>query len=183
MAQFQAEVPEIKKTKSVRTKSGALAYSYAPLDTIVKQVRSIIAKNGLSYKIDTIIGNGSVKSIVIVKHVAGYSESSEMEVPLGSKTDIMSNSQVTAAASTFSKRYAFCNAFGIMTGDGDDETQLKKGNEPEDVEYYKKKLHSFNSLGAMRAAFTKFPKNIRDNEEVVECANEVKELILSSQPQ
>jgi methylthioribose-1-phosphate isomerase len=36
---------------------------------------------------------------------------------------------VVAAASTFSKRYAFCNAFGIMTGDEDNEQVLKEGTD------------------------------------------------------
>jgi hypothetical protein len=40
-------------------------------------------------------------------------------VPLGNKTQVMSDTQVTAAAGTFAKRYAFCNVFGIMTGDED----------------------------------------------------------------
>ena len=38
----------------------------------------------------------------------------------------MSDSQVVAAASTFSKRYAFCNAFGILTGDEDNDGQAIK---------------------------------------------------------
>jgi len=119
MSNFQGECPTIVKTKSVYTKSGTKAYSYAPIESIVEQVQPLLKGNKLSFSFKIEIGDQKVKAICIVKHIDGHTESSEMEVPLGSKTDIMSNSQVTAAASTFAKRYAFCNAFGIMTGDED----------------------------------------------------------------
>ena len=35
----------------------------------------------------------------------------------------MSQTQVEAAALTFAKRYAFCNAFGILTGDEDTDAK------------------------------------------------------------
>lgn len=131
MADFQGECPVIKKLKKGgSTKSGQTAYMYAPLDMIVDQVRAILSKHGLSYTIKTETrqdekGNTFVKSTCVAKHIAGHAEESSMEVPLGTKTDIMSQSQVVAAAATFSKRYAFVNAFGIMTGDEDNESMLK----------------------------------------------------------
>ena len=126
MANFQAKCPEIKKTKEVRTKTGQLAYRYAPIESIVKQIKEIMQENGFSYRIQTKTENNLVKSTCIVKHNAGHFEETDMEVPLGNKTQIMSDSQVVAAASTFSKRYAFCNAFGILTGDEDNDGQAIK---------------------------------------------------------
>lgn len=125
MTALQGELPTIKKTKEVRTKIGKKAYAYAPLESIIEQTKNLIRQHNFSYMVKTetmkdekglIVG---VKSICVVKHKFGHSEESPMEVPLGNKTDIMSQSQVVAAASTFSKRYAFCNAFGIMTSDED----------------------------------------------------------------
>lgn len=129
MANFQGVCPVIKKTKSVPTSSGQVAYSYAPIDVVVSQVRGLLKQNGLSYTIKTEVGTDKVKSICIVKHISGHNEESEMEVPFGVKTNVMSNSQVVAAASTFSKRYAFLNAFGIMTGDDDNEQALNVPDE------------------------------------------------------
>lgn len=122
MANFQMECPMIEKTKHVPTKTGEIAYSYAPIESIVEQVKKILQKNGLSYTIKTEV-NGKVKSTCIVKHIDGHSEESSMEVPLGNKTQVMSDTQVVAAASTFAKRYAFCNALGIMTGDEDTDAR------------------------------------------------------------
>ena len=127
MAQFQSECPVIKKSKAGgETKEGVVAYHYAPLDSIVSQVRPFISKYGFSYSIKTETGKVMVKATCIAKHKFGHSESSEMEVPLGNRTGVMSASQVTAAALTFAKRYAFCNVFGIMTGDDDNDAAPQK---------------------------------------------------------
>lgn len=148
MSNFQASCPTIKKTKSVHTRTGTKAYSYAPIESIVDQVKELLKENSLSYSFKMEMSEGKVKAICIVKHVMGHSEQSEMEVPFGSKTDIMSNSQVTAAASTFAKRYAFCNAFGIMTGDEDTdakETDRKADKKPVSVKG--KIMHLLGLLG------------------------------------
>lgn len=132
MAGFQSECPIIKKTKGVQTKSGKTAYKYAPIEVLDQETKSLREKYGFSYKTDqaTFTDNGEkqVRAIVTVTHKAGHSEKTEMTVPLGNKTDVMSNSQVTAAAYTFAKRYAFKNAFGITEVNEDDESLLKKGD-------------------------------------------------------
>ncbi len=134
MAKFQAECPTIVKTKEVRTRSGIVAYKYAPIESIVSQVKEPLNDNGFSYKTQVDITDTGVKATVRVTHVDGHSDDTSMEVPLGTKTDIMSHSQVTAAASTFAKRYAFCNAFGILTGDEDnDGAKFDKSEVADDV--------------------------------------------------
>lgn len=120
MAAFQAECPIIRKTKAGgATRGGQVAYYYAPLESIVAQVKDLLQKHGFSYGFDTETTESMVKAICIPKHELGHSERTSFEVPLGTKTGIMSDTQVTAAAITYAKRYAFCNAFGILTGDED----------------------------------------------------------------
>lgn len=119
MASLQSDIPIIVKTKAVKTKSGATAYRYAPLESIVQQTKGLISQHGFSYSTRTYTLEGKVSATVIVKHKEGHTEEYNVEVPLGTKTDIMSASQVVAAALTFAKRYAFNNAFGILTGDED----------------------------------------------------------------
>lgn len=119
MAAFQMECPVIKKTKEVKTNDGDKAYKYAPIESIIIQVRSVIRKHGFSYSVNTETRENEVKSICRVTHEQGHTESSEMTVPVVLGTKIMSNAQKVAASLTFAKRYAFCNAFGIMTGDED----------------------------------------------------------------
>lgn len=123
MAKFQSDCPTIKKTKEVKTNGGAHAYSYAPLESIIEQVRNALTDNGFSYSTGMVLLDTSVKVTVTATHIAGHSEDSEMEVRLGNKTQMMSDSQVIAAAQTFAKRYAFCNAFGILTGNEDTDAR------------------------------------------------------------
>lgn len=141
MAKFQQDCPIIKKTKEVRTKSGAVAYRFAPIEDIVKQTKDSINKNGFSYSIqsqtskDERGGALGVKGTCIVKHIAGHSEPYDVEVPLVNKTDVMSMAQVVAATLTFAKRYAFCNAFGILTSDDDTDGKIptNKASQPVNV--------------------------------------------------
>lgn len=134
MAAFQAECPPIKKTKAVYTNSGAVAYKFAPIDSIVTQVKPLIQKHGFSYSSNMeILSNGTtqIKVLLKVTHAAGHSETTEMTVPLGGKTNIMNDSQVVAAAQTFARRYAFTNAFGILTSDEDTDAAYKDSEKKE----------------------------------------------------
>jgi hypothetical protein len=123
MAKFQSECPVIQKTKTVRTDAGAVAYKYAPIESIVEQVKVPLQTNGFSYSTNMRMLESGVEVTVKVTHSAGHSELTQMTVPFGAKTRVMSDTQVVAAASTFAKRYAFCNAFGILTGDEDNDAQ------------------------------------------------------------
>lgn len=147
MAEFQFECPVIQKTKEVKTNSGKVAYKFAPIDNIITQAKPFIQKHGFSYSSNMqILENGTtqIKVVIKVTHAAGHSELTEMTVPLGNKTDVMSQTQVVAAAQTFAKRYAFCNAFGILTSDEDDESLLKK-NEKEEQPVPKQMIDSINA--------------------------------------
>jgi ERF superfamily len=129
MAAFQAECPIIKKTKGVRTDTGEIAYKYAPLESIVEQVKDTLCNHGFSYCVDQPEAKqGYIKVALTVKHTSGHSEVTSVELPLGNKTRIMSQTQVEAAALTFAKRYAFCNAFGILTGDDDTDAKPTSGD-------------------------------------------------------
>ena len=121
MAAFQSECPTIKKTKAVYTRDKTLAYSYAPIESIVEQVKGLLEKHGFSYSMQQNFSEDGkrVKVTCTVKHKDGQAENYDMEVPLGTRTQIMSETQVVAAATTFAKRYVFSNAFGILTGDDD----------------------------------------------------------------
>lgn len=122
MASFQAECPIIEKGKVVLNKDKVtVRYKYAPLDSIIKQVGNLLQKNGFSYSTDTKM-NG--KAIITVKatHILGHSESSTVEIPLQPDA-YMTEAQKAMSAVTFGKRYAFCNVFGILTGEEDDDNQ------------------------------------------------------------
>lgn len=159
MANFQAECPIVGKGKEVKNRSGVVMYHYAPLEAIVSEVKDIIGKHGFSYSIKTEIKENAVKVTCIVKHKGGHSEMSDMEVPLATRTDIMSAPQQTAATMTFAKRYAFCNSFGIMTGDEETDAIEKKIEEKATMEQ-----HTEIELLAAEAGMTKAQTGVRCRE-------------------
>lgn len=120
MAAFQSECPVIKKTKIVKNKDGSVRYRYAPLDSIVLQVKSLLQRHGFSYTLDSQVTENRVTPTCKVTHVAGHSESSSFTIPIDPDA-FMTGAQKFASALTFAKRYAFINAFGILTGDEDDD--------------------------------------------------------------
>jgi len=119
MSNFQMDCPIIEKKKIVYEKNKKdIRYKYASLESIVDQAKSFISENGLSYSLNVLTKDNMLKVICIVKHISGHSENSEFTVPIGSE-NYMSDVQKYGARATFAKRYAFCNAFGILTGDED----------------------------------------------------------------
>lgn len=121
MATFQGDCPVVTKDKVVMNKGGnGVRYKYAPLDSIVEQVRPVLARNGLSFTVDAIQEQGFVTAVCKVTHKLGHSETSSFKVPIDTDS-YMSSPQRFAAALTFAKRYAFCNALGILTGDEDND--------------------------------------------------------------
>jgi hypothetical protein len=175
MANFQKELPEIKKAKEVKNDKGIVLYKYAPLEAIVGQVKKILSDNGLSYSVKTEVSVDKVKSIVIIKHSAGHSEQSEMETPLATKTGIMSQPQQIAATATFSKRYAFMNALGIMTGDEDNEKALTPVEATQNqIEEAIEKLDQCMDLVSLKGVWSSLSKEQKANKEIIRHANEIK---------
>lgn len=118
-AAFQANCPTIQKTKIVYDKNGqTIRYKYAPIESIVEQVKSLLAENGFSYSIGVKQEDALLIVSCNVTHKAGHTESYSIPVPIGSEA-YMSEVQKYGARITFAKRYAFMDAFGILTGDED----------------------------------------------------------------
>ncbi len=141
LAQFQAECPVIKKMKKVNNKDtygkggvvipGTVRYHFAPLGNIVEQVKEYLQKFGFSYTIRTIDEKDpdGQRSICTVHHIEGHSRESEFWAPVDHEA-YMLDQHKWASASTYGKRYAFCNAFGILTGDEDNDAQSCEDEKP-----------------------------------------------------
>jgi hypothetical protein len=120
--EFQRKCPRIGKTKGVPDKFGNRAYAYTPLEEIIGVIQPILDECSLSYSFDTDVQsqNGWVITICDITHVAGHSFRKQAKFPLGTKTNIMSDTQQYSAALTFANRRVLCNALGIVTV-GDDQ--------------------------------------------------------------
>lgn len=121
LGQFQQDCPIIEKTKAVLNKDGrTIRYKFAPIDSIVAQIKAPLDRAKLSYRWQTKTEGKSVTATCIVTHVLGHSESSDFAVDIDQE-GYMSGPQKAASALTFAKRYSLCNALGISTGDEDDD--------------------------------------------------------------
>src|SRR6266853_3093359 len=138
MAEFQNECPIIKKTKKVYNKQGVFLYPYAPIESIIYQVRPLIYKHGFSYAMITVPDTEYGIVSCIIRHIEGHEIiHPPVKYPLGERTNIMSATQHYAAALTYAKRYAFCDAFGIMTGNIDtDSRAVVQKESTEDIQEY-----------------------------------------------
>jgi hypothetical protein len=126
MSEFQSSCPIIKKERKVRNKDGGIRYIYANLDDIVTVVAPLLSEHGLSYGIKAELRDGAVVANCIVNHMEGHSEESSFAVPI-EKEAFMGDAQKSGSALMYAKRYAFCNAFGIVTGDEDDDGKALGG--------------------------------------------------------
>jgi len=119
LSKFQSECPEISKDKNVMNKQNtAVRYSYAPLDLIVKTAKPFMKDNGFSHTFETSQEKDSVTAICSLHHIEGYTQKTSFTIPIDPDA-YMNESQKVASALTYAKRYAFCNATGILTGDPD----------------------------------------------------------------
>lgn len=167
MSKFQGKCPTIAKTKDVKNVNGMLIYAYAPIDSIVSQVKDVLSECGLSYTFKTEI-NGEIKVICIIKHLSGHQEDSGMIVPKSNSTKVNSPAQAIGGDVTFAKRYAFCNALGIMTGD-EDVDAIKE----EDIDEEKKKIDACKNMDDIKKCYAEFKKTGKHtNKELIEYANE-----------
>jgi len=124
MVRFQKECPIIPKTKEVHDKYDKYLYSYAPIDVIISTIQSIVEKCNFAYIVKTKQTKTTIGAVVEVHHILGHMEVTEFRVPIDAGTALMSAPQKVASALSFSKRYAICDAFGIVTGDMDDDGRL-----------------------------------------------------------
>lgn len=124
LAAFQAECPVIEKETGVdftgKKSNVRVKYSYATLDQIVAQVKELLKKHGFSYTIKPKQTEGMFTAICYAHHVDGHTEETEFTVPIDREA-YMNDAQKVGSANTYARRYAFCNAFGIITGDQDDD--------------------------------------------------------------
>lgn len=123
LSAFQLECPIIVKTKGVATNSGQEAYRYAPIENIEVVIRPIERKCGFTHTFDTDVASQPEYVIAkcIVTHTAGHVRETSIKLPIGTKTGIMSNTQVHASALTFANRRALTNAYGLVLAGEDND--------------------------------------------------------------
>lgn len=123
LADFQAECPVIKKTKQVLNKDGkTVRYSYAPIDSVIEQIKKTLADNGFSYNWDSVREEKHIKVVCKLTHKAGHFETSTFDIPIV-PSEYMSSPQSYATAQSYAKRYTLLNVLGIGTAEEDNDAR------------------------------------------------------------
>lgn len=156
MADFQSECPTIEKKKQ------GYNYKYAPLETIVEQVKPFLTKYGFSYTFDTDEADNAIIVYCHIKHVAGHMETSKAKIERES-TSKMNASQQSGSSMTYGKRYAFVNGFGIVVKDEDNDaaTPKKESMTPRQMAEEKEEQEEFelDTSSAVKAWCKNHPKS------------------------
>jgi hypothetical protein len=121
---FQSECPTIKKSKVARVVSkrtgSSYSYAYAPLEEIVRTIRPILARHGLSYSFSGATDGKSYTAIAKLHHIHGHEEESPFTVPI-EESGQKSGPQEVGSARSYARRYALCDVLGIATAEDDDD--------------------------------------------------------------
>ena len=120
MAEFQASIPAIPKTKTA--KAGQYSYSYADLASIQQAIAPRLHACGLSIGFETQQDGDTLHVVAIVRHAGGHSERTSFPVPIDRQAR-MNDTQKVGSALTYGRRYALTAALGIVTADEDDDGQ------------------------------------------------------------
>lgn len=114
MAAFQGECPAIGQTEDGHHGT------FAPLKEIVRVVRPILGRHGLTFAHDGEVGeSGRIRVTCTLRHVAGASRTATFEGPpdtSGGKNPI----QEMASTRSYLRRYTLIDVLGLTTEDDDD---------------------------------------------------------------
>lgn len=134
--EFQRICPIVARTKEgAKTNAGEVAFWYAPIESIVQQVKESLASCGFSYMFETNVDFKEEIGTVYctLRHVHGWAETKQVSLPFGKQTNLMTRAQVVEGTLTQAKRQAFCNILGIMTADEERRSHKQKDASTEEI--------------------------------------------------
>lgn len=111
---LQMEMPPIMAMKPVLNRDKTLRYKFAPYEDIHEQVKPLLLKHGFTVSFTMSIAEGRVTQTCTLMHVDGHSRANSSTVRIGSGPPGSTETQADGAASTYAKRFAFCDALNIV---------------------------------------------------------------------
>lgn len=122
LSQAQGAFPEIERTRTVKVRmksGGEYEFDYAPLDSIIGQIKNILAENGLSYRHSPSVeygdGFATVTQTCRLQHMSG--QWSDATIAL--RTNECSP-QAIGSTLTYGRRYTLEHVLGIAAQTDDD---------------------------------------------------------------
>ena len=115
-AAAMAEMPDVKRTG----RNKHLDTTYATLDDLIKTVRPVLSKHGLSLNWQTAIDGQNISVTAIVRHAQGHSISTTLTGPRDTGK-AMNTLQGGGSTETYLKRYSGFGILGLSSGDESDD--------------------------------------------------------------
>lgn len=112
---LQSELSPVAASKAVPNNDGSIRYKFAPFEDIMEHARPLLQKNGFTVTFSMSFSDGRIIQKCTLQHVGGHSRTNEFAARIGKGPPGSSEAQGDGAASTYAKRFAFCNALNIVT--------------------------------------------------------------------
>lgn len=120
---FQAQCPDLRKTKAVSFGSNAPSFHYAPLSDITRQIAKTLKENELSYRWEIKDDDKEIKVTCLISHVNGHTERTTMTA--SADTGPGRNAiQARGSSISYLQRYTLIGALGLSTADSDIDGRL-----------------------------------------------------------
>lgn len=116
---FQEECPEIPKSRVISVR-GRRQSSYCAFEDMMRVIRPIMVKHGLTASFNSDDKNGRIEVICTLSHKDGFDLVSKFAAPSdksGSKNDV----QAVGSSLSYGKRYSLAAALGLVFAEEDDD--------------------------------------------------------------
>lgn len=153
---LQNELRSFKPTKAVPAKDGTTRYTYLPYEEIMREVRPLCEKHGLSISFSTDFAEGRIIQTCTIQHIAGHSRDYRSFVRAGAGPYGATETQADGAAMTYAKRYALCNALNILVERDTDGLDARNEGSPISFEQAETLKELCKDVGADVPAFLKY---------------------------
>ena len=156
MARLQPKLPRVVKSRAILAKDGKTARSkYAALEDIDAVTRPLLDEEGFSVSYTTEDSDKGTITIATVRHRLGHSIESRAWMPFD-KSEYRTDCQCQGSTMMYGRRYAFCNAFNIITIGVDDDGQAAGWVSAEQLKNITDMVAACEMNPAALAAFLKF---------------------------
>lgn len=135
MIACQQEIPHITKRGEIKNKAGGVQSRYAKFEDIARVVKPIAARHGFAYRF--LSSNSPVKDEVLIRivvsHVGGHSEDSELSVPRDESGN-KNAAQGSGSSFAYAKRILLKGAFDIVEeGEDTDGNNVRPISEEQQI--------------------------------------------------
>lgn len=124
---LQAALPKVQATVAVPNSNGTVRYRFAPFEAIMDQVRGPLAENGFTVSFSQRFEGDRMVETCTLMHAGGHSRSTDFAGRVGKGPPGCTETQADGAAGSYFKRFALCDALGIVISHLDNDARAEGG--------------------------------------------------------